>query len=41
MDKELRKIKELSKANARQTQFYKRLVKRAYRRIKGYADLLL
>lgn len=38
MDKELRKIKELSETNARQTQFYKRLIKRTYRRIKGYPD---
>jgi hypothetical protein len=38
MDKEVREIKELAEANARQTQFYKRLVKRTYRRIKGYVD---
>lgn len=38
MDKELRKIKELSEAKARQTQFYKRITKRTYRRIKGYPD---
>jgi GTP cyclohydrolase I len=38
MDKELRKIKELAEAKARQTQFYKRLTRRTYRRIKGYID---
>ncbi len=38
MDKELRKIKELSEAKARQTQFYKSFIKRTYRRIKGYTD---
>lgn len=38
MDKELRKIKELAEKKARQTQFYKRLTKRTYRRIKGYPD---
>ncbi len=35
---ELKRIKELSEAKARQTQFYKRLTKRNYRRIKGYID---
>ena len=38
MDKELRKIKELAEKKAKETQFYKRLVKRIYRRVKGYVD---
>ena len=38
MDKELREIKELAEKKARQTQFYKRLTKRTYRRVKGYLD---
>ena len=38
MDRELKKIKELSEAKARQTEFYKCLTKRTYRRIEGYPD---
>lgn len=38
INKDLKKIKELSEVKARQTQFYKRLTKRTYRRIKGYID---
>lgn len=38
IEKEVRKIRELSEKKARETNFYKRLTKRTYRRINGYPD---